>query len=173
MSAGHRSRILLAGLCLAGWAAWPAGAAKRAAPAQERKDGQSSGERAADEDRRQVAALEREWLDGGSNRATLERVLASDFVHPVSAGVFLSKQQHIEWSLAHPRPPNRRARFETLDIRLYGDAAVASGIVENTDLSGSDRHRTIFTDVFVRRGGLWQAVSASENEIAVEAAGRK
>lgn len=158
MSASRRSSILLGWLvCLAGWAASPVGAAQRS----------------AEVDKRQIELLEHEWLDGGGNRATLERVLASDFVHPVSAGVFLSKEQDIAWSLAHPRPPDRRARFETLDVRLYGDAAIANGIVENTDPSGSDRQRTIFTDVFVRRGGRWQAVSACENTVAPEPPGGK
>jgi hypothetical protein len=161
MSARRRSSILLGWLVwlvyLAAWAPSPVVAAQKS----------------AEEDKKQIELLEHEWLDGGGDRATLERVLASDFVHPVSAGVFLSKEQHIAWSLAHPRPANRRARFETLDVRLYGDAAIANGIVENTDLSGSDRLRTIFTDVFVRRGEQWQAVSACENTVTLDPPGGK
>ena len=115
-------------------------------------------------DLKAIEALEREWLDAASDRPTLERILASDFVHPVSVGVFLSKEQHIDWSVRHPRP-GRKARFETLNVRLYGETAIATGIVEDTDASGSDQRRTIFSDVFVRRNGQWQAVSAGENPV--------
>jgi hypothetical protein len=39
--------------------------------------------------------------------------------------------------VGHTPPPTRRAHFERLDVRVYGDTAVATGI--------------IFTDVFVRK----------------------
>jgi Domain of unknown function (DUF4440) len=116
-------------------------------------------------DRKAVEALEQEWLAGTSDRATLERILAPDFAHPVTAGIVLTKQQHIGWAVKHPRPANRKARFEELNVRLYGDAAIANGIVEETDLSGGDAKRTIFTDVFVYRHGRWVAVNAQENAI--------
>ena len=38
---------------------------------------------AADTDRDAIVALEQQWLAGLHDRATLERVLADDFVHPV------------------------------------------------------------------------------------------
>src|SRR4030081_2840699 len=109
--------------------------------------------------------LEQDWLDHGSDRATLERILADDFLHAVSAGIFLSKQQHIDWSVKHPRAASRKAVFETLKVRIYGDTAVATGIVHDTDLSGGDHQRSIFTDVFARRKRQWQAVSAEENAV--------
>ena len=118
-----------------------------------------------DADRKAVEAVERDWLNGISDRPTLERVLASDFVHPVSAGVFLSKEQHIEWSVHHPRPAGRTARFERLDVRLYGETAIATGIVAETDAAGADPRRTVFSDVFVRREGRWQAVNACETPV--------
>ena len=122
---------------------------------------------AADADRKAVEAVERDWLSGLSDRATLARVLADDFVHPVSAGVFLTKEQHIEWSVHHPRPAGRTARFERLDVRLYGETAIATGIVLETDAAGADPRRTVFSDVFVRREGRWQAVNACETPVGV------
>jgi Domain of unknown function (DUF4440) len=92
-------------------------------------------------------------------------------VHPVAAGVFLTRAQHIDWAVRHPRPAGRRVRFETLTVRLYGDTAIAQGIVLNTNAAGADARRTIFTDVFVRRGGRWQAVSACEVPVAGAAGG--
>jgi hypothetical protein len=112
----------------------------------------------------EVEALERQWLASESDPAVLDRILADDFVHAVSAGVFLDKRQHIGWSARHPRPAGQRAEFETLDVRVFGDAAVATGVVRTTDASGAAR-RSIFTDVFVHRQGAWRAVSAQETAV--------
>jgi hypothetical protein len=116
-------------------------------------------------DRRAVEALERQWLAAPSDRVVLERILADDFAHPVPAGVVLTKAQHISWAVAHPRPAGRRARFERLEVRLYGDTAIATGIVDNTDAAGGDLQRSLFTDVFVRRHGAWRAVNALEKAV--------
>lgn len=115
---------------------------------------------------RAVEALEHDWLDHVSDRATLERVLAADFVHVVPEAGFLSREQHIAWIVAHPRPAERRARFETLRVRVYGATAIATGIVLNTNSAGADARRSVFTDVFVLRNGRWQAVNAQENALS-------
>jgi hypothetical protein len=124
-----------------------------------------AGPRSAARDRETILKLEQDWLDDESGRATLERILADDFAHPVPQGVFVTKSQHIDWAVEHPWPPGRKRRFEKIDVRLYGDTAIATGIVENTDADGGDRQRNIFTDVFVYRNGEWQAVNAQENTI--------
>lgn len=126
---------------------------------------QSSAARNQESDRRAIEQMEQEWLNAESDRPKLERILADDFVHAVSAGVFLTKQQHIDWSVQHPRPADRKARFEKLDVRLYGDAAIATGIVEDTGNTGGNIERTVFTDVFAYRTGRWQAVSAEETAV--------
>src|SRR5256885_12566676 len=53
-------------------------------------------------DREAIIELENEWLSHISDGPTLERILADDFMHPVPAGFFLTKQQHIRWAVAHP-----------------------------------------------------------------------
>jgi ketosteroid isomerase-like protein len=119
--------------------------------------------RSAEEDRRAVLDLEHQWLDA-YDAPTLDRILADDFVHPVMTGQFLSKREHIDWTVGHPPPPTLRARFERLDVRLFGDVAIAVGIV-STEGVGDRPQRTIFTDVFARRHGRWQAISAQESEV--------
>ena len=111
-----------------------------------------------------IVILENDWLAHQSDRTTLERILAPDFIHPVAAGVFLTRQQHIAWAVEHPRP-GRKFVFEKLDVRLYGETAIATGIVANSDAAGGDLRRTIFTDVFVLRRGRWQAIGAQETPI--------
>jgi len=130
--------------------------------------------RTSELDRRSVAALEHEWLAHLRDSATLERILAPDFVHAVEPGWFLTKRQHIAWNVRHPLPPNHQAHFERLQVQLYGDAAVASGIVASGIVASgivasSDRAghvaRSLFTDVFAFRNGRWQAVHAQETSL--------
>lgn len=116
-------------------------------------------------DQKAVETLEKQWLAGAHDRAALDTILAKDFVHPVAAGVFLSKAQHISWAVAHPAPADRRQQFDQLQIRVYGSAAVVTGVVVSTDQAGHEE-KTVFTDVFAKRGGRWQAVNAQENAVA-------
>lgn len=112
-----------------------------------------------------VVSLEHTWLASGDS-ATLERILAPDFLHPVFTGDIIDKAEHIAYVAAHPRPASVRTRFERLDVRLYGTTAIATGIVVATHDGQAGARRTVFTDVFVKRSGRWQAVSAQETEVA-------
>jgi uncharacterized protein DUF4440 len=116
-------------------------------------------------DRETIIALEHDWLAHLRDSATLERVLAPDFVHAVEPGEFLTREEHISWNVKHPLAPNHKARFEKLQVRLYGEVGIASGIVASSD--GSDHvARTLFTDVFAFRNGRWQAVHAQETSLS-------
>jgi len=119
----------------------------------------------ADADRAAVVAVENDWLSHLSDGPSLNRILADDFMHPVPKGLFLKKQEHIQWAVEHPRPAGWRARFDKLEVRVYGATAIANGIVEASDSPEAKLRRTIFTDVFVYRDNRWQAVNAQENEI--------
>jgi len=114
--------------------------------------------------RKTLLALEDEWLHA-RDAATLGWILADDFVHPVSQGVFLSKAEHIEWYVQHLPPLDRKTRFEQVRVRIYGDTAVVNGVVIASDESGKEVERSVFTDVFVYRDGRWQAVNAQENRV--------
>lgn len=121
--------------------------------------------RTAATDRAAVIALEQRWLAHLTDPAALEDILADDFAHPVAAGVVLDKRQHIAWARTHPTPSTVRLSFETLDVRLYGDVAIAIGITDRRNGAGAAPQRTIFTDVFVYRAGRWKAVSAQETPL--------
>jgi uncharacterized protein DUF4440 len=121
--------------------------------------------RTTEHDRQALIALEHDWLAHLRDSATLDRILAPDFVHAVEPGEFLTKEQHISWNAKHPLPPNHRASFEKLQVRLYGDFGIASGIVSSSD-GGDHVSRTLFTDVFAFRNGRWQAVHAQETTLS-------
>lgn len=115
-------------------------------------------------DQKTVETLEKQWLAGEHDRTALDTIIANDFVHPVAAGVFLSKSQHIAWAVGHPSPRETRQQFDQLQVRVYGSAAVVTGMVISTDQAGRES-KTVFTDVFAKRGGRWQAVNAQENAV--------
>ncbi|HKW16540.1 MAG TPA: nuclear transport factor 2 family protein [Terriglobales bacterium] len=115
-------------------------------------------------DRQAIIVLEQEWLHA-RDAATLNRILASDFVHVIPVDHFLTKQEHIDWVVQHPEPKDRHTRFDKLNVRLYGNVGIVNGSVIATDDSGKELDRTMFTDVFVFRDGRWQAVNAQENGV--------
>jgi hypothetical protein len=121
--------------------------------------------RAAEQDRQALIALENDWLRSEHDAAALDSILASDFIHPVVTGDFLTKAQHIYYSSDHLPPANLKNRFDNLSVRIYGDVGIVNGMVVTSDDHGKDVNRTIFTDVFVYRDGRWQAVNAQENKV--------
>lgn len=120
--------------------------------------------RNAESDRQALVALENEWLSNVRDPAVLDRILATDFVHAISTGDFLTKAEHISWCVAHPLPPDRKSHYERLDVRVFGDLGIASGIVWIRD-STHGIGRSVFTDVFAFRAGRWQAIHAQETTI--------
>lgn len=107
-----------------------------------------------------IVALEQRWL-AARDTATLSPILAPDFVHVTPGGAFLNRSEHLAWVAGHPPPADRQARFETLEVRIYGNTAVATGVVRSQAAGGPVR-RSAFTDVFVQHPSGWQAVSAEE-----------
>ena len=125
----------------------------------------SAWQRTAAQDRAALIELENTWLQGEHDRAILERVLASDFVHPVVTGDFLTKAQHIYYSSKRVPPANLKQSFDQMNVRLYGDVGIVNGLVITSDQNGKQLDRSIFTDVFVYREGRWQAINAQENKV--------
>jgi ketosteroid isomerase-like protein len=115
-------------------------------------------------DREAVTQLENQWLHA-KDAATLDRILAPDFVHVIPADRFLTKQEHISWFVKHPAPSDRHTKFDKFQVRFYGDTAIVNGSVIATDHNGKDLDRTMFTDIFVLRDGRWQAVNGQENAV--------
>ncbi len=106
-----------------------------------------------------IADIEQRWLQHIDDPAALQSILADDFVHVLPSG-FINKQQQIDYVKAHPRSAQETRSFEDLKVRSYGDTGIANGIVVISGPSGTSR--TVFTDVFVKRDGRWQAVNAQE-----------
>jgi predicted GNAT superfamily acetyltransferase len=122
-------------------------------------------QRSPEQDRKALIALEKEWLENEHDPGFLARILATDFVHPVAAGVSLTKAQHIYHATTLHQPDNLKRQFGRLQVRLYGDVGIVNGIVVSSDEKGNEVGRSIFTDVFNYQGGKWQAINAQENKV--------
>jgi uncharacterized protein DUF4440 len=125
----------------------------------------SACQRTAAQDKEALIELENTWLKGEHDAVVLERILAPDFVHPVTTGDFLTKAQHIYYSTRRLPPANLKQSFEQMNVRLYADVGIVNGIVVTSDQNGKQLDRSIFTDVFAYREGRWQAINAQENRV--------
>lgn len=106
-----------------------------------------------------IADVEERWLQHIDDPAVLQSILADDFVHVLPSGL-ITKQQHIDYVKAHPRSAQETRQFENLTVRVYEDTGIADGIVSVSNATGT--HKSVFSDVFVKRNGQWQAVNAQE-----------
>ena len=108
-----------------------------------------------------VRDLEQRWLENEDSPDVLETILADDFVHVLPMG-FISKRDQIDYLRKHPRTSRSAKHFDELRVRIYGAAAIANGIVSDLPEGGTAPQKTVFTDVFAKRQGVWQAVNAQE-----------
>jgi len=109
-----------------------------------------------------VIQVEQRWLANEYNPAALNSILADDFVH-VLPQRFISKEEQIAFVTAHPQPKFKEHRFDKLQVRVYGNTAIATGVVLAVPADTNTPQRTFFTDVFVFRSGRWQAVNSQES----------
>ncbi len=119
----------------------------------------------SNENRQQVIKLEKSWLKNLHNKTALDSILAPDFIHVLPQGIFITKEEHIEWEVKHPLPVGFSQKFDTLFVRIFGNTGVANGIVETFNNKGNSIYKSIFTDVFEKRNGKWQVVNAQENVV--------
>ncbi|MGB9475300.1 MAG: nuclear transport factor 2 family protein [Candidatus Udaeobacter sp.] len=115
-------------------------------------------------DEHTVLGIEHEWLRAlvERDRATLDRILAGDFVDSNWKGELHTKSQVLE-GLGTARPYLQHLR--EVKVQLYGSMAVVRGLNEIRDKDGRIVMRIRFTDVLLYRHGSWQAVAAQETPL--------
>jgi ketosteroid isomerase-like protein len=109
----------------------------------------------------EVKAVEQRWLENEDRPDVVQSILADDFMHVLPVG-FISKEDQLAFLRKHPNAFPGSKHFEELRVRIYGDVAIATGIVSTIHDPGAKAKRTAFTDVFVRRDEKWLAVNAQE-----------
>jgi hypothetical protein len=119
----------------------------------------------------EIKSVEEFWLLEEEDPMALQTILADDFIHVLPTGI-ITKRQQIDYLQTRKTPPSKDTRkFDRLDVRVYGNAAIANGIVAAVH-RGGDVERTAFTDVFVKRNGKWWAVNAQENRMPEKSDGQ-
>ncbi|HEX8140423.1 MAG TPA: nuclear transport factor 2 family protein [Pyrinomonadaceae bacterium] len=114
----------------------------------------------AEEER--LRQLDREWSEAypRCDTATLDRIIADDWLCIDGAGLIITKQQLLERVAKGPSPFDTY-RFDEQRVRLFGDAAVVTGRLSASGAGedGPFRLQQRFTRVYVRREQGWQAIA--------------
>ena len=161
-----RRLLITAALCLC---AAPAAAQLPTTPAQpaaqdatQKPAGEKIGMGGAEQ---AVAGRVQEFLAAlrKGDEAALASIYADDFTATTEAGDVLTKAQRLQWAKAEA------ARLSTLDYqdlktRVYGDAAVVTGLAASQGEGGAKVNRR-FTHVWVRQGGVWRMVAGQVTTI--------
>lgn len=110
----------------------------------------------------QLLALEQTWMQAARDRnvAVLSRILADGYIDIDYRGAVRDKADAL-------KAPNLKTKqyvqkLSDEKVRLYGDAAIVTGRGVLTKTDGTEVAAWRFTDVFVKRGGAWRAVSSQE-----------
>jgi ketosteroid isomerase-like protein len=121
-----------------------------------------------------VMTVEHEWLAALSRHdvTALARILGREFIDSDFEGNAVRRAQYLAYfasPIPHPAPRIAQS-FEDTTVRFVGggDVAIVTGLVVTRPAMASPhavRHSR-FTDVFVWRGGRWQAVSSQETHFS-------
>jgi len=116
---------------------------------------------AAPDAARQLLDLEQRWLTASMRRdiPALREILADDFVDVTYKDTLRGKADHLKSTLA---PTKSKQTLQELKVRHYGDTGIVTGLDDVVAQDGAVNYKVRFTDVFVKRSGRWQAVSAQE-----------
>jgi ketosteroid isomerase-like protein len=111
----------------------------------------------------EILAIEKQWASAieRQDAAAFERLAAEDFRFIEENGRMLNRAQYIA-DRSHNPDNVESAVQDEIEVRQYGDAAVATGrsILHGTRNGVPFVYRFRWTDLYVRRAGRWQAVSA-------------
>jgi len=115
---------------------------------------------------RTLQSLEIAWLNAEKNNdiAAFEKIVADDWTAIAPDGTTLTKAEraaeirssHLSSVSAGP-----------MKVRVLGDVAVVTGTDDETAVEGGKRSTTryVWTDVFARRNGKWQAVASHTSQV--------
>lgn len=114
-----------------------------------------------------IRRVEDDWVKAlnTANVSVIDAILADDFVRPApDSGNFVAKKELLAFYRSYlPAHTSNTRRIDDMTVSVYDTTAVARGTLTITNPEGQITSKLLFTDVFVKRNGKWQAVSAQEN----------
>jgi hypothetical protein len=113
--------------------------------------------------------MEHDWsrADTEKDAATLDRILADDWIGIDFEGTVLTKPQALR-DIDSGSASLESTVLSDMKVRIYGNTAVVTGAdTEKSEYHGKDSSgKYLWTDVFVFRNGRWQAVSSQSTKLA-------
>ena len=107
--------------------------------------------------------MERDWTQAGLKKdvATLDKIIADDWTAFDFQGKPETKAQVIA-DLKSGSSFSQTVELGEMKVKVFGDTAVVTGSdMEKSTYKGKDSSgKYVWTDVFVKRNGRWQAVSS-------------
>lgn len=145
-----RRRLAITGMIVLGWA----GAAVYA---------QSSTQKSAEAYIKQSEEL---WAAASAKQdtATVQRILAEDFVGVDTQGNFFAKKEELD-AVGKNEGGYVEGKVGELKVRFYGEAAVAQGS-ETWSKRNGEHGRYVWTDTWIRRDGKWQIVASEDVKVS-------
>ena len=119
---------------------------------------------------RKLAQLEHDWMNAvkGRDIERLDRLLGDEFRLTTGrpGNEVRSRQEYL--AITRDRYSIEAFEFEELEVNVYGHVALVRSRYRQTgSMDGQDRNQAfLMTDVFVRRGGRWQAVTRHVSPLA-------
>jgi ketosteroid isomerase-like protein len=110
-----------------------------------------------------IEHLEEAWCQAivQNDAEALDKILADDFLGTEVDGRHYTKQDSIHDAQGGPTIYAACEKLEDMKVRFFGEVAVVQGI-EGFQRRDGSRGKWVFTDVFVRRKGLWQVVASED-----------
>lgn len=111
--------------------------------------------------------MEEDWsqADVKQDAAALNRILADDWIGIDFEGTMLTKPQALK-GIGSGSGSLQSTVLRDMKVRVYGNTAIITGTdTERGEYHGKDSSgKYLWTDVFVRRQGRWQAVSSQSTK---------
>jgi ketosteroid isomerase-like protein len=115
----------------------------------------------------QIKQLERAWNQAEAKQEVKEvsSLLADSFVYTDYDGAFMHKAEYLKWIVA-PEQKADHLYDEGLNVQVYGNAAVVTGIYRETGTNKGKPYviRSRYTDTWIKRNVIWICV-ASHNTL--------
>ena len=120
-------------------------------------------DKSASADEIQIKQLERAWNQAESKQEVQEvsSLLADSLVYTDYDGSFMNKSEYLKW-VAAPQQKADHIYDEGQAVKVYGDAAVVTGIYRETGSNKGKPYaiRSRFTDTWIKREGVWLCVAS-------------
>jgi ketosteroid isomerase-like protein len=120
-------------------------------------------DKSASADEIQIKQLERAWNQAEAKQEVKEvsSLLADTLVYTDYDGSFMNKSEYMKWVVS----PGQKADHiydEGQNVKVYGDAAVVTGIYRETGTNKGKPYvvRSRFTDTWIKRDGVWLCVAS-------------